>query len=358
LKNLDKKNALLSSLDNRSRKILQHVIESYIETGTPVASKTISEKIMPSLASATIRNVMANLENLGLLKAPHISAGRIPTESGLQLFVDGLLKIGDITTEEKTNIESLCAATGKSLKDILHETSNALSGLSNCVSLVLAPKFERSIKHIEFVPIDENRALVVIVDSIGLVENRLIQIPRGTTVSSLTEATNFLNKKIGGMTLLEAKENIEEELNLHKDEMNKLSEKIIKAGLAQRTGSMEKPSLILTGKTNIFNDNNKNDFKRINDLFEQIEQGKNLYELLENSLSGAGVHVFIGSDNKLFDYSGCSMILAPLKGREDSKANKGKTLGAIGVIGPTRVNYGRIIPMVDFTAKAISKIFK
>jgi len=357
LNNYKNNNILLSSLDSRSRKIFQYIVESYLETGNPVGSNTLSKNMSPSLASATIRNVMSNLEGLNLLKSPHVSAGRLPTEGGLQLFVDGLLQIGDISSEEKKSIEVLSAGTGKSLKDILNETSNALSGLSNCVSLVMAPTIQRAIKHIEFVPIDPNRALVVIVDTLGLVENRLIDIPKGTPVSNLIEASNFLNSRVSGNTLSEARTLIEEELVNHKKEIDLISEKVITAGLAIKSANTNHSSLILTGKDNIYNDiNTQEDFKKINELFEKIEQGKTLSELLKNSVLGTGVHVFIGADNKLFDYSGCSMILAPIKAK--SNINKTKTLGAIGVIGPMRVNYGRIIPMVDFTAKAISKLFK
>ena len=355
MNNYKNNNILLSSLDSRSRKILQYVVESYLETGNPIGSNTLSKKMSPSLASATIRNVMSNLEGLNLLKSPHVSAGRLPTESGLQLFVDGLLRIGNISSEEKKNIEALSAGMGKSLKEILSETSIALAGLSNCVSLVMAPTFQRAIKHIEFVPIDANRALVVIVDTLGLVENRLIDVPKGTPVFNLIEASNFLNSRIAGATLEEAKSKIEEELVNHKKEIDIISEKVITAGLAIKSANTNHSSLILTGKNNIYADiNTQEDFKKINELFEKIEQGKTLAELLKNSVSGPGVHVFIGADNKLFDYSGCSMILAPIKAKSDVT----KTLGAIGVIGPIRVNYGRIIPMVDFTAKAISKLFK
>ena len=348
---------LLSSLDDRSRTILQHIVESYLDTGNPVGSNTLSKKITPSLASATIRNVMSNLEALNLLKSPHVSAGRIPTETGLKLFIDGLLQVGDISSDEKNSIEALSAGTGKSLNNILSETSAALSGLSNCVSLVMAPTFERAIKHIEFVPIDNDKALVVIVDIFGLVENRIIDIPKGTPVGNLIEASNFINARAVGGTLEEAKNKIEEELLIHRKEIDEISKKVIKAGLAVKTEDMDYPSLIVTGKNNFYSDlNTQEDFKKINELFEKIEQGQTLTELLKNSLSGTGVHVFIGADNKLFDYSGCSMIVAPFKTKENK--TKAKTLGAIGVIGPIRVNYGRIIPMVDFTAQAISKLFK
>jgi len=348
---------LLSSLDNRSRTILQHIVESYLETGNPIGSNTLSKKISPSLASATIRNVMSNLEGLNLLKSPHISAGRIPTETGLKLFIDGLLQVGDISSDEKKSIEALSAGMGKSLNNILSETSAALSGLSNCVSLVMAPTFERAIKHIEFVPIDNDKALVVIVDIFGLVENRIIDIPKGTPAGNLIEASNFINARAVGGTLEETKKQIEEELLIHRKEIDVISEKVIKAGLAVKTEDMDYPSLIVTGKNNIYSDlNTQEDFKKINELFEKIEQGQTLTELLKNSLSGTGVHVFIGADNKLFDYSGCSMIVAPFKSKDNK--TKAKTLGAIGVIGPIRVNYGKIIPMVDFTAQAISKLFK
>ena len=348
---------LLSSLDSRSRTILQHIVESYLETGNPVGSNTLSKKISPSLASATIRNVMSDLEGLNLLKSPHVSAGRIPTETGLKLFIDGLLQIGDISGEEKNSIEALSVGTGKSLKNILNETSVALSGLSNCVSFVIAPTYERALKHIEFVPIDNDKALVVIVDVFGLVENRIIDVPKGTPLVNLIEASNFINARVSGGTLEEVKNKIEEELLIHKKEIDVISEKVIKAGLAVKTEDIDYPSLIVTGKNNIYSDlSTHEDFKKINELFEKIEQGQTLTELLRNSLSGTGVHVFIGADNKLFDYSGCSLIMAPLKAKENR--TKSKTLGAIGVIGPVRVNYGRIIPMVDFTAQAISKLFK
>jgi len=357
LNKLKNNTTLLSSLDNRSRTILQHVVESYLETGNPVGSNTLSKKISPSLASATIRNVMSNLEGLNLLKSPHVSAGRIPTETGLKLFIDGLLQVGDISSDEKNSIEALSAGMGKSLNNILSETSAALSGLSNCVSLVMAPTFERAIKHIEFVPIDNNKALVVIVDIFGLVENRIIDIPKGTPAGNLIEASNFINARAVGGTLEETKTKIEEELLIHRKEIDIISEKVIKAGLAVKTEDMDYPSLIVTGKNNIYSDlNTQEDFKKINELFEKIEQGQILTELLKNSLSGTGVHVFIGADNNLFDYSGCSMIVAPFKSKDNK--TKAKTLGAIGVIGPIRVNYGKIIPMVDFTAQAISKLFK
>jgi heat-inducible transcriptional repressor len=357
LNKLKNNKTLLSSLDDRSRTILQHIVESYLDTGNPVGSNTLSKKITPSLASATIRNVMSNLEALNLLKSPHVSAGRIPTETGLKLFIDGLLQVGDISSDEKNSIEALSAGTGKSLNNILSETSAALSGLSNCVSLVMAPTFERAIKHIEFVPIDNDKALVVIVDIFGLVENRIIDIPKGTPVGNLIEASNFINARAVGGTLEEAKNKIEEELLIHRKEIDEISKKVIKAGLAVKTEDMDYPSLIVTGKNNFYSDlNTQEDFKKINELFEKIEQGQTLTELLKNSLSGTGVHVFIGADNKLFDYSGCSMIVAPFKTKENK--TKAKTLGAIGVIGPIRVNYGRIIPMVDFTAQAIAKLFK
>jgi len=198
---------------------------------------------------------------------------------------------------------------------------------------------------------------VVIVDVFGLVENRIIDVPKGTPLVNLIEASNFINARVSGGTLKEVKNKIEEELLIHKKEIDVISEKVIKAGLAVKTEDIDYPSLIVTGKNNIYSDlSTHEDFKKINELFEKIEQGQTLTELLRNSLSGTGVHVFIGADNKLFDYSGCSLIMAPLKAKENK--TRAKTLGAIGVIGPVRVNYGRIIPMVDFTAQAISKLFK
>jgi len=359
VKNNLKNNISLTSLDDRSRRILQHVVESYIQNGHPVASKEVSDKLRPLLAPATIRNVMAKLESMDLLKSPHVSSGRIPTDTGLRLFVDGLLQFGNIPKKEKDNIEALCAASGKSLEEILSATSGALSGLSNCVSLVAAPTIERPLKHIEFVPIDNNRALVVIVNSIGLVENRLIDIPNGTPLTNLIEASNYINSKIVGQTLLELKKNIQKELNKHEREIDNISEKVVKAGLAIKTGNNKNPTFILTGKNNIYNNlSEQKDISRINFLFEELEKTKITFQLIENTVSETGVHVFIGADNKLFDHSGCSMIIAPLKGKKTLTSTNIKTLGAIGVIGPKRINYARVIPIVDFTAKTVSKLFK
>lgn len=343
---------LIEQLNERSREIFRQIVETYLETGEPVGSRTLMGKLGISLSTASIRNVMADLEDFGLLYAPHTSAGRLPTDLGLRLFVDGLLEIGDISENERKNIDVQCRTAGRRMEDVLTEATAALSGLSHCAGMVLVPKSDEPLKHIEFVNLGPGRALVVVVDEDGSVENRVINVPTGMPPSTLTQASNYLNARLAGKTFDEARNLIRLEMDQHRAELDELTAQVIHAGLATWSGDGDsrKDSLIVRGHGNLLGDLNAvEDLERIRRLFSDLESKKDLVKLLELARDGDGVRIFIGSENKLFSLSGSSVIVSPYTdGRE-------KILGVIGIIGPTRLNYARIIPMVDYTAKLIGK---
>lgn len=338
----------LEELDKRSREVFRHIVDAYVETGEPVGSKSLSGRL--NISSATVRNVMAELEQAGLLYAPHTSAGRMPTEAGLRLFVHGILEIGDLAPQEQKEIEHHCEATGKSLADVLEDATKVLCGLSRCAGIVLAPKSEAILKHVEFVNLSPGRVLVVLITEDGLIENRIIEIPLGIPPSNLIEAGNYLNNRLAGKTLKEAKAQILGELEEKKNQLNFLTTKVVEEGLAVWAGKGTSTSLIIRGQSNLLQDvRHMEELNRIRTLFEALDAQEELLELLDASIVADGVQIFIGSENSLFQLSGCSLIVSPYSG------DKGRIVGAIGVIGPARLNYSRIIPMVDYTAKLISK---
>jgi heat-inducible transcriptional repressor len=346
---------LISELSNRSREIFRGVVETFFETGEPVGSRTLSKTLRLDLSPATIRNVMADLEEYGLLYAPHKSAGRLPTDRGVRLFVDGLLQIGELTNDERENIESRCAGNGRSLSAVLNETTEFLSGLTKTAGIVIAPKSDAAINHVEFVLLSSGAALAIMVTKTGLVENRLIDLPIGFTPSNLVEAANYLNAQLMGRTLREAYKAITEELETHSTQLNALAARVVEAGLGTWSSDGEEQMLILRGRANLFDEVDAAvDLERLRQLLDTLERKKSFLKIIEKTEDGEGVHVFIGSENRLFDLAGCSMIVAPLAGGANEAATR--PLGAIGVIGPTRLNYARIIPMVDYTARAVSRL--
>ena len=346
---------MINELNDRSREIFREIVETFLETGEPVGSRTLSRRLSLELSPATIRNVMADLEELGLLYAPHTSAGRLPTDRGVRLFVDGLMQVGELTTDERENIESKCAGNGRSLSEVLNETTELLSGLTKTASLVVAPKSEAPVSHVEFVLLSSGKALAIMITETGLVENRLIDLPVGFTPSTLTEAANYLNARLSGRTLGEAHQAITEELETHSSQLDTLAASIVEAGVATWSSDGSENMLILRGRANLFEDVDAIvDLERLRQLFDILERKKSLLRVIEQTQAADGVHVFIGSDNRLFDLAGCSLIVAPLSAVVESKP--ARPLGAIGVIGPTRINYARIIPMVDYTARAISRL--
>jgi heat-inducible transcriptional repressor len=341
----------IAELSERSREIFRHIVEAYVESGEPVGSRTLSRRLGMSLSPATIRNVMSDLEEAGLLYAPHTSAGRLPTEHGLQLFVHGLLELGGLTQEERENIDGRCAAAGRSLPEVLEEATSMLSGLSRCAGLVVAPKADRPLKHIEFVPLGPGRALVVLVTEGGMVENRIIDIPVGLPASSLVEASNYLVARLVGRTLAEAREAVLRELEGQRAELDQLTTRVIADGLAMWSGGGQGGALIVRGQARLLEDVTAlTDLERIRSLFAALETKESLVRLLDAAEVAQGVQIFIGAENELFGVAGCSMVIAPYR---NSRCN---VVGAVGVIGPTRIDYARIIPMVDYTAQVIGRL--
>ena len=338
-------------LDARSAAVLREVVEQYVETGEPVGSRTLSRRLPMHLSPATIRNVMADLTEAGLLFAPHTSAGRLPTDLGLRLFVDGLLHFGELTEDERESISATLAAAGRSLEDTLAEASSMLSGLSSAAGLVLAPKAEGALRHIEFVPLGPGRALVVLVAADGHVENRVIEIPPGVPPSALQQASNYLNARLSGRPLLELREYVAGEMAANRTELDTLTAQVVEAGLATWTGEGRGGSLIVRGQARLLADVTQiENLAAIQALFERLEAQETMLRLLELAEQSDGVRIFIGADSGLFGTSGVSMVVAPARGEG------GRIVGAIGVIGPTRINYGRIIPVVDYTARVIGQL--
>jgi heat-inducible transcriptional repressor len=343
----------LAQLDERSREIFRQIVESYLATGEPVGSRNISRLIPITLSPASVRNVMADLEALGLIYAPHTSAGRLPTELGLRFFVDALLEIGDLSGGDRQSIEAqVKAARGGSLDAVLAEASQLLSGLSRGAGVVTAAKNNPRLKQIEFVRLEPGRALVVLVSEDGQIENRLLTLPADLPASSLVEATNFLNARIRGKTLDEARAELERALATARAELDELTQKVVAEGLASWSGG-EAPDrrLIVRGHAKLLEDlKAMEDLERVRLLFDDLETKRGVIELLGRAEDAEGLRIFIGSESKLFSLSGSSTIVAPYR---DSA---GRVVGVLGVIGPTRLNYARVIPMVDYTAKVVSRV--
>lgn len=345
------KRPALSELNDRSREIFSRIVEAYVETGEPIGSRTLSQRLSTSLSPATIRNVMADLEDAGLLFSPHTSAGRIPTENGLQIFVDGLLEVGNLSSAERDDLEGQLAGSGDSYEGVLESATNTLSGLSKCAGIVMAPKTESPLKHIEFIHLNPGRALVVMVTAEGIVENRIIEVPADVPPSAFVEATNYLNARLVGRTLEQAREFILEALSRERAQLDALSAKVVEAGLATRAGGQTGGTLIVSGHAHLLDDINAvADLERIRSLFAVLETNELMLKVLDMTDTAEGVQIFIGADNELFNLSGCSFIVAPYN------SSQNHLVGAIGVIGPTRMNYARIIPMVDYTAKLIGRV--
>ncbi|MEE8499810.1 MAG: heat-inducible transcriptional repressor HrcA [Kiloniellales bacterium] len=341
----------IQELNERSREIFRHIVDAYVTTGAPIGSRTISRTMGMSLSPATVRNVMADLEELGLLYAPHTSAGRLPTEAGMRLFVHGLLERGNLTKDERSRIDAQCAAAGRSLPEVLEEATAMLSGLSRCAGLVVAPKIEEPLKHIEYVALGPGRALVVLVFASGAVENRIIDVPIGLPASSLVEATNFLSSRMVGRHLDQARVEIRDELRQQKVELDELTSRVVQLGLATWSDDERGGVLIVRGQAQLLEDVTAlEDLERIRQLFSALETKEALLRLLDLTGTAEGVQIFIGAENDLFGLAGCSVVIAPYSNSQQ------RIVGAVGVIGPTRIDYARIIPLVDYTAQVIGRI--
>lgn len=341
----------LTELDARARDIFRRVVESYLETGEPVGSRTISKGGV-ALSPASIRNTMQDLAQLGLLDAPHTSAGRMPTHAGLRMFVDGFLEIGDIAEAEKQAIEARLAVKGRSFEEALAEASAVLSGLAGGAGIVVTPVREGGVKHVEFVPLGGGQVLAVMVFEDGQVENRLMRQPPGVTPSALQEAGNFLNARLRGRTLSEARVEMDAELDTARRQLDETAARLVEEGLAAWSGGEgDARSLIVRGQANLLADARaREDIDRVRQLFDDLEQKGQLIGLLDDVRDAEGVRIYIGAETRLFSLSGSSVIAAPyMTGRQ-------KVLGAIGVIGPARLNYARVIPLVDYTARVLGRM--
>ena len=347
---------MFQELNERSRDIFRQIVDAYLTTGEPIGSRTIASRLKTRLSPATIRNVMADLEDAGLLFSPHTSAGRLPTDTGLRLFVDGLLEVGNITEAERQSIEGLCAAHGNSVEGMLEEASSAISGLSGCAGLVMAPKTDTPLRHIELVSLSPGRAMVVMVTENGVVENRIIETPPDLPPSALIEAANYLGTRLVGRTVSEGSEEIMVELEAHQAQLDELTAKVVASGLASwskaETGNRaSEGTLIVRGQANLLDDLSAHaDLEQIRALFTALERKETMLKLLSLADTADGVQIFIGAQNTLFNMAGCSVIVSPYQNTRE------QIVGAIGVIGPTRMNYARIVPIVDYTAKLIGKL--
>ena len=346
------KKEILEEMNNRSREVFRRVVEGYLADGEPVGSRTLSREFSENISAATIRNVMQDLEFLGLLGSPHTSAGRIPTQQGLRMFVDGILEVSEVDKNDRKKIDKIVSDETNQVDDILDDISTTLSGVTQGASLVLTPKREAPIKHVEFLPLSISQALVVLVFADGHVENRLFKPPPGQTPSSMKEAANFLNALMEGNTLSEAKKLIKNEIDYRRQELDTLARDLVQSGLALWEDTEERHErLIVKGRANLLNESSQQeDLERIKNLFDDLERKRDIADFLELTEKGEGVRIFIGSENKLFSLTGSSLVVSPYMNSDR------KIIGAVGVIGPTRLNYGRIVPVVDYTAQLVGKM--
>jgi heat-inducible transcriptional repressor len=344
---------ILSELNDRSREVFRRVVEGYLESGDPVGSRTLTRSMSEKVSAATIRNVMQDLEYLGLLDSPHVSAGRVPTQMGLRLFVDGLLEAAPLAAEDREKLDATLGANDRDVTVLLDRIGAALSSITQGASVVLAPKREAAIRHIEFVSLAAERALVVLVFADGHVENRVFTPPPGQTPSSMREAANFLNAMAEGRTLGELRSRMSGEIARHRQEIDALARALVESGLAMWENEGEPHErLIVRGQANLLGSTAGavEELDRIRSLFDDLERKRDIAEFLELAEEGDGVRIFIGSENKLFSLTGSSLVVSPYMNAER------RVIGAVGVIGPTRLNYGRIVPIVDYTAQLVGRL--
>lgn len=347
---MTEQNPIISEMNDRTREVFRRVVEGYLASGEPVGSRTLTRTLTEKVSAATIRNVMQDLEFMGVLHSPHISAGRIPTELGLRLFVDGILEVDQLGLGDRSKLDATLDEPGTDVSTILDRIGGALSGMTQGASLVLAPKQEAPIKHIEFVSLAPDRALVVLVFADGEVENRVFTPPPGQTPASMREAANFLNALVQGRTLSDMQLTMGMEIDARRQEIDTLAHALIERGVAVWANEdARQERLIVRGRANLLTDGDASDLDRIKSLFDDLERKRDIAAFLELTEEGQGVRIFIGSENKLFSLSGSSLVVSPYMNADR------KVIGAVGVIGPTRLNYGRIVPIVNYTAELVGR---
>jgi heat-inducible transcriptional repressor len=343
---------ILAEMNDRSREVFRRVVQGYLDTGAPMGSRTLTRSLSEQVSAATIRNVMQDLEYLGLLDSPHVSAGRVPTQLGLRMFVDGLLEVGDLTSGDRERLDATLGGNDADVAHKLDRLGSALSGVTHGASLVLTPKHEAPIRHVEFVSLAPDRALVVLVFADGHVENRVFTPPPGQTPSSMREAANFLNALAEGKTVSELRLVMETAVSARRQEIDTLARQLIESGSAMWENEGDRTErLIVRGRSQLLDSGPESEeLDRIRSLFDDLERKRDIAEFLELTDHGDGVRIFIGSENKLFSLSGSSLVVSPYMNADR------KIIGAVGVIGPTRLNYGRIVPIVDYTAQLVGKL--
>lgn len=342
-------NEPIGDLTARMRDIFRLVVESYLDRGQPVGSKVIAGAV--SLSPASIRGVMQELEELGLLTHPHTSAGRIPTETGLRLFVDGIMHNALPPARERAAIEA--QLTDRPVEEALAAATATLSGLSACAGVVLAPKSELRLKQLSFLPLAPDRALAVLVGTDGSVENRVVELPAATSAAALAEVGNFVSARLSGLTLGEAEARLRTEIAQRRQAIDATAAELVAKGLANWSEDhAQRPVLIVRGQANLIDEAAAADLERVRRLLDELEDRQEIVRLLEGAREGQGCRIFIGSENRMFALSGSSVIAAPYRGSE------GQVVGVVGVIGPTRLNYARVVPMVDFTAQALTRFMR
>jgi heat-inducible transcriptional repressor len=340
----------ITELNSRAREIFRLVVESYLASGLPVGSKTLAGERALNLSPASIRSVLAELESLGLLAAPHTSAGRMPTETGLRLFVDGMMQVAEPTAEERAAIERRLSEPGP-IEQALETVSLLLSDLSNAAGMVLVPRSEPRLAQLNFVPLSAQRALAVLVGEDGHVENRVLDLGAMVPPSALEQAGNFINARLGGRTLAEAVQAVRREITAGHSQLDEASRNLVERGLAVWSeDAARRPVLIVRGQANLLDEAALGDIERVRSLLDDLENKQSIAELLDSARQADAMRIFIGSENRLFALSGSSVIASPYRDRE------GRVVGVLGVIGPTRLNYARVVPMVDFTARSLGRL--
>ena len=344
---------LYIELNDRSKLIFKKLVESYLETGSPAGSETIMKMGGLNLSSASIRSILSDLQKEGLLFAPHRSAGRMPTEKGMRFFVDGLLEFGRISKTDKQNIKQQCSSKGKTYEEVLDVASKAISGLSNYAGIVIAPKFQKNLKHLEFIRLNESQLMLILAYENGEVENRIIFDNGKYSSNLLIQASNYLTSKFTNKNITQIKKNIQTDIRKSKNKLETISSKLIQQGIIETLPDVKNPYIFLHGQSNLLKDEIiSKDLDQIRNLFDEIEKKTSFVEILETAGKAKGVQIFIGSKNFLFKHSGLSMVMAPYKNNDQ------EIIGAIGVVGPTRLNYSKIVPLVDYTSKIIGKVIE
>ena len=342
---------LYSNINERSKLIFKKLVESYLKTGSPSGSETIMKMGGLDLSSASIRSILSELQKEGLLYAPHRSAGRMPTEKGMRFFVDGLLEFGRISKNEKEAIQQQCSSKGKSYEEVLNIASKAISGLSNYAGIVIAPKFQKNLKHLEFIRLNETQLMLILAYENGEVENRIIEDGAKYSNSLLLQASNYLTSKFNNKNISQIKKIVQIDINKSQNELIKISTKLVKKGILDTPPDVNNPYIFLHGQSNLLKDEIvSKDLDEIRSLFDEIEKKSSFVDILESAGKAKGVQIFIGSKNFLFKHSGLSMVMAPYRNSDQ------EIIGAIGVVGPTRLNYSKIVPLVDYTSKIIGKV--